>query len=396
MKVKSLNELFNVLNQRDYTRFNLSGNPFPYSGVPDEIPDIYVGQEEVLSTVHRVLSGTIRTGRSNHLIMTGSYGNGKSHTLKYIQSQINNLTPHEQRQPYVGYVAQPGETFLDIYREFIYDLGSTFIQKRAQEYIGTIAFDLIKEGIIEGQIREGDGWKSIERGELLLSEVVPHCFLRLSKEIKFPDFARAFINMAYEENSLTSWEWLSGESIEYSRRREMSLTSNIDKRHAPRAFSALKKTLELLHYAPLIMLIDEFEFIETLQARTKQNMLNSIRHLIDTNPTNFCMIVACAPEVWEKVVGEYHAFSERIVKEVNLKPLNLNSMKTLIVSYLNRERDNSEMKTDPFTDEIIEEIFRSGNGNTRRIITLCSQLIDMSVDLDQDIIDNTLIEKISF
>lgn len=389
-----MSKLFSNLEKRDYSRLELLANPFPYAGVPDEMPDIYIGQDEVLSTVQRVISGTIQTGRSNHLIITGAYGNGKSHTLKYIQSQIKNISSLENRRPSVGYVSQSGETFLEIYREFIYNLGSEFIQERSRDYIGRVAIDLVKEGIIEGNIYEIDGWKSIDEGSLLLSEVVPHCFIRLSKEVKFPDFARAFINMAYEENSITSWEWLSGEAIEYSRRRELGLTANIDRRHAPRAFSALKKTLELVHYSPVIMLIDEFEFIETLQNRTKQNMLNSLRHLIDANPTNFCMIIACAPEVWEKLVSEYHAFSERIAKEVNLKPLNMEVMKTLIVSYLNRERTTPSTTIKPFTEDSIGEIFRTGNGNTRRIMALCSQLIDYSVDVNIYDIDSALIERL--
>ena len=283
---------------------------------------------------------------------------------------------------------------LDIYRDFVYDLGSDFIQRRAQEYIGNVAVDLVGQGVIEGPTDPDDAWKSIDNGSILLSEVVPHAFNRLSKYVRFPDFARAFINMAYEENSLTSWEWLSGEPIEYTRRREMSLTSNIDKRHAPRAFSALKKSLELLGYAPIIMLIDEFEQIENLKARTKQDVLNSLRHLIDMNPTNFSLIIACAPEVWEKMVSEYHAFSERIGKEVNLKPLTAETVKILIVAYLNRERTTPTRTIEPFTDESIEQIFRFGNGNTRRIITLCSQAMDLSADLECEVIDSTVLQRV--
>ena len=174
----------------------------------------------------------------------------------------------------------------------------------------------------------------------------------------------------------------------------MSLTSNIDKRHAPRAFSALKKSLELLGYAPVIMLVDEFEHIENLQARTKQDVLNSFRHLIDMNPTNFSLIIACAPEVWEKMVSEYHAFSERIGKEVNLKPLTAETVKILIVAYLNRERTTPARTIEPFTDESIEQIFRSGNGNTRRIITLCGQAMDLFASLECETIDSTVLQRV--
>lgn len=389
----SLNELLSSQKLREYSQFGLRANPFPYAGIPDDTPNLYVGQNDVLSAVNTVLSTAICTGRANHLIVTGAYGNGKSHTLKYIQSQVSLRFAHERQRPCIGYVVQPGETFLDIYREFIYNLGYEFIKARAQELIGMVAVDLVDRGVIEGRVNREDGWRSIEGGDILLSEVVPHAFLSLSKEVKFPDFARAFINMAYEENSITSWEWLSGEAIEYSRRREMSLTANINRYHAPRAFNALKRTFEPLRYTPVIMLIDEFEYIETLQARTKQNMLNSLRHLIDMNPTKFSLIIACAPEVWEKLVSEYHAFSERIAKEVNLKPLNQTTVRTLIVSYLNRERLEPMSTLDPFTDGAVDHIFKVGNGNTRRIVTLCSQLVDLGVDLGSECIDEEAVES---
>lgn len=391
--VTSLNKFISTQKARDYSRFGLRANPFPYAGVPDDMPNLYVGQDDVLSAVNTVLSTAICTGRANHLIVTGAYGNGKSHTLKYIQSQILLQFSNEPQRPCIGYVAQPGETFLDIYREFIYNLGTEFIQTRARELIGMVAVNLVERGEIKGRINHENGWQSIEDGDLLLSEIVPHAFLYLSKEVKFPDFARAFINLAYEENSITSWEWLSGEAIEYSRRREMSLTANINRHHAPRAFNALKRTFEILRYAPVIMLIDEFEFIETLQARTKQNMLNSLRHLIDMNPTNFSLIIACTPEVWETLVSEYHAFSERIAKEVNLKPLNQTTVRTLIVSYLNRERLKQKSSLEPFTDSSVNHIFQVGNGNTRRIVTLCSQLVDHGTDLESESIDELVLKS---
>jgi Cdc6-like AAA superfamily ATPase len=380
---------------RNYNKFGLRANPFPYAGVPDDVPKIYVGQDEALLAINSVLSTTILTGRANHLILTGTYGNGKSHTLKYIHSQISTKSSAFDRRPCTAYIAQPGETFLDIYRDFIYDLGLNFIQKRAQEYIGKVAVDLVEQGIIKGPIDPADGWQSVEDGDILLSEIVPHAFTSLSKHICFPDFARAFINMAYEENSLTSWEWLSGEPIEYTRRREMSIASNIDRRHASRAFNALKKTLETLRYAPTIMLVDEFEHIENFPVRTKQEVLNSFRHLIDMNPTDFSLIIACAPEVWGDMMSEYHAFSERIGREANLKPLTTETVKSLIVSYLNSERITPKMTPEPFTDESIEQIFKLGDGNTRRIITLCSQSMDLCIDSDCEIIDSKVLQKVT-
>jgi len=66
----------------------------------------------------------LSTGKSKHLVVTGKYGNGKSHTLKYTRSLLRG-----RDDVVVGYVAQPGEGFLDIYHEFVYDLGFNRLQE---------------------------------------------------------------------------------------------------------------------------------------------------------------------------------------------------------------------------------------------------------------------------
>lgn len=384
---------FNI-KKRDYMALGLSENPFPYAGIPDAIPDIYVGQESVIKTINSVISATITTGKSNHLILTGSYGNGKSHTLKYLQSKVRELDDGSSRRPIVAYVSQPGETFFDIYRDCIYDLGADMLKNVSRQYLGLVCFDLYTGGEIDEIIEPDGGWKAIESGNVLLSDVVPQALIRLNKSLKFPDFSRAFLNLAYEENSITSWEWLCGEAIEYSRRRELKLTTNIGNRNAQRAFLALKTVLQETGYSPFLLLIDEFEYIESLPGKSKQNMLNSIRHLIDTVPTGLSIIIACAPEIWETMVAEYHAFSERIVHEVNLRPLMQENVGILVASYLNRCREIPSDSIDPFTESGLLSAFEKGNGNARRIITICSRAIDTAVEVNALVIDQEIILSI--
>jgi len=106
--------------QQDYSQYDLNANPFPYSPVPAEDPEIYCGQQHVSDKISSTVSSMLSTGKSKHLVVTGKYGNGKSHTLKYTRSLLRG-----RDDVVVGYVAQPGEGFLDIYHEFVYDLVST-------------------------------------------------------------------------------------------------------------------------------------------------------------------------------------------------------------------------------------------------------------------------------
>jgi hypothetical protein len=122
--------------QRDYSQFGLKENPFPYSPVPDNDPALYCGQEHATRAISDTVSTMLSTGKSKHLVVTAKYGNGKSHTLKYTRSLVR-----DREDVVVGYVAQPGEGFRDIYHEFVYDLGFDRIQTLAYEYLAQVARD---------------------------------------------------------------------------------------------------------------------------------------------------------------------------------------------------------------------------------------------------------------
>src|SRR3989304_3276110 len=325
------------LFKKDYSKIGLSDNPFPYSGVPEDEPHIYVDREEAIKAINNVLSTIISTGKSSHLIVTGAYGSGKSHTLKYVRSEIRRqFTGVDGTKVCIGYVSQPGETFLDIYREFIYDLGYDFIKKISEQYIGLVAYQLSEEKVIKEKVPIEKGWEMVNSGKLLISDIVPHAIKRLNQQVKFIDFSRAFLNLTYEDNSIYSWEWLNGEGVDYIKRRDMGVSKSLDGKTAIRAFISLKKVLRELGYSTVILLIDEFEYIETLSPGAKQKMINEIRHLIDLNPENLTMIITCAPEVWQSLLSEYHAFSERVAKEVNLKPMTGAKVIELLSEYLAR------------------------------------------------------------
>jgi hypothetical protein len=251
-----------------------------------------------------------------------------------------------------------------------------------------------KDGLIEEKIRKGQGWKQIEKGDVLISDIVPTAIQRLNEGIKFVDYTRAFIALSYEENSIYSGEWLCGEGVEYNKRQELSLGKNINDTNSIRAFSALKFILKELGYSSLVLLIDEFEYIESLPPMKKQKLLNSLRHIIDLNGEGLSLIIACAPEVWQNIVAEYHAFSERVGKEANLKPMDQEKIRMLLVSYLNNKRIKRNNSPIPFTDESIEQIFIHSQGNTRRVISLCSQALDSSLDFNKRYIDQDVLDSI--
>jgi len=384
-----MNETSLLSQNRNYGRFNLTQNPFSYSPVPEDEPRVFTGQDQVKSALTNVLGTAISTGKSNHLVVTGKYGNGKSHSLKYAKGLLQS-----ESDSIVGYVAQPGDSFLDIYHEFMYDLGYEFFQNLSHEYLASVVND--QEIKVGRNIGSGhDMRQAIDEGDILLSDVIPVATRELKSISKFTDFSRALVHLVYEDTSLYAWQWLSGEGLRYEQRKKMEIHTDIDDdSKAVKAFTSLKKLFQHLDYGILCLLIDEFESIAGLKPKRKQSVLNSLRHVMDMNPRGVSLVIGCAPEVWQEVMSEYHAFSERIGREVGLRPLDHEQTKDLIEEYLAAQAVDNQEPVNPFTDEAIEAVLTRSQGNIRRTISLCSRALDEVIDQGEDQITATTIEGV--
>jgi len=372
--------------QRDYSQYGLEENPFPYSPVPADDPEIYCGQDHVTDAVSDTVSTVLGTGKSKHLVITGKYGNGKSHTLKYTRSLVR-----DRDDVVVGYVAQPGEGFLDIYHEFMYDLGFDHVQEIAYEFLASVASDITDSNPVGADAME----RLIVEGEILLSEIVSEAIQRLSDITKFADFARAIVHMVYEDTNLYAWQWLTAEGIRYEQRKEMEIhTALDDDTMGVRAFTAMKNVLLELGYTAVFVFVDEFESIALLSPKDEQSTLNSIRHLMDQNSSGLCMLFGCAPEVWQDVMSEYHAFSERIGQEIALKPLTVDDVNELIEAYLNKARIDSTTGAEPFTEDAVELILQRSQGNIRQILSVCSRVLDQAADNSEEDIELDFVNQV--
>jgi type II secretory pathway predicted ATPase ExeA len=372
--------------QRDYTQYDLEENPFPYSPVPADDPELYCGQDQATRAVEDTVSTVLSTGKSKHLVVTGKYGNGKSHTLKYTRSLVR-----DREDVVVGYVAQPGEGFLDIYHEFMYDIGFDGVERLAYEFLALVAKEETDHNPIGAQAME----RLIDEGDILLSELVPTAVQRLNDIAKFADFARAIVHMIYEDTNLYAWQWITAEGLRYEQRKEMEIHSSLDDdMMGVRAFTAFKNMLLELGYTGVFVFVDEFESIARLKSKQKQSTLNSIRHLMDRNASGLCMLFACAPEVWQDVMSEYHAFSERIGQEVPLRPLTEEHMQDLVAGYLNTARPNGTTTIDPFTEKSLSVILQRSQGNIRQVLSVCSRVLDEAVDEERQRIDAELVQDV--
>ena len=366
---------------RSYKAYRLKRNPFPYVGVPEDAVSIYADRIKELKMVEEVVKSSLHNA-SCHAALIGSYGNGKTHTLKFIKRQIESQL---KDVAVVVYISSPGDRILSLYSNFMYEFGFHRLENLVWKFL-------------EFASGEKNLRKKVNEGEVLLPEMLEIGKRRLFNEIKYTDFATAFLKLTMEECKFLAWKYLCGEPIVSDYRRELDVVTPIDNDDkALRAFMSLKRILSLLGNRLVCLLIDEFESVEYLHPILKQKMLNGIRHLIDLNPEGLCLIIGCAPEVWVDIVREYHAFSDRIFREITLRALNEEDVKQFISSYLRSSREEgSDPPSDifPFTEDAISEIHKAAEGNIRRTLMICNQAIDAAIEKGVSLITSDELKKL--
>ncbi|MEM2112074.1 MAG: DUF2791 family P-loop domain-containing protein [Candidatus Bathyarchaeia archaeon] len=352
---------------KKYEKYGLKCNPFPYVGVPDENLSLYTDRKRELKMIEEVVKASLN-GASSHIVLVGSYGNGKTHTMRYIKKQLEKQVQNTQ----VIYLSTPGDRFLSLYSSLMFEFGF--------DHLEGLVWRFLEFATGEENLR-----KKVNDGEVLLPEILEIGKRRLQNEVKYTDFATAFLKLTLEESKFIAWKYLCGEPIPFEHRRELDVVMAIDNDDkALRAFMSLKKILTLLGNKLICVLIDEFESIEYINIILKQKILNSVRHLIDLNPQGLCLIIGCAPDVWVDIIKEYHAFSERIFRQVTLRALSKEDLRNFVVSYLQYSRiQDLDLPTDifPFTEDAISEIQKAAEGNIRRMLMICNQAIDFGVDV---------------
>ena len=393
----------------NYERYGLKSNPFPYAGIPRKEPAFCADRERELETIAEVINFSF--GRnSTHVALIGSYGNGKTHILRYIKSQVNKQLKEDlDSRAIAGYVITLGASFSDLYSNLMHDLGQDYFVELAWEFLGKITltklikneieFKEITQDIIEELRRQPAIIKKyVEDGSILLPQIMKETRNTILQIVKNTDVATAFLQLIAELTSILAWKWLSGEQILYEQRRRMGVVSPIESDDmALMVFQDIRNIMRYIGYELVCLLIDEFELIEILHYKQKQRYLNTLRHLIDLNPEGLCLIISCTPEVWKSIILEYHAFSERIFRELILKPLNQDTIHILIREYLASSRIDETFQRDsihPFEREALEEILENSQGNMRRALALCNMALDKGIKMNIEWVAPTLVKEI--
>ena len=366
---------------RSYEQYKLKSNPFPHAGIPDDRELLYVDREKELKIIEDVIKSALR-GHSSHLLIIGNYGNGKTHTLRYIKQQLES-----QRDDVIAvYISNPGDSFTALYSRFFHALGLKTVENLIWLFLEKIS------GV-------SDLKEKVHSGETLLPELLKIAVKKICDIVGYEDFATTLLKFILDDYKLLSWRYITGESLSSEQRKVLDVISNIDSDDkALRAFIGFKRFTHFLGFKLMCILIDEFESVQALHPRARQRLLNGIRHIIDLSPIGLCLIIACSPEAWSSIFSEYHAFSERIFRKVILRPLTKDEAYMFITSYLSHQRtqyDHDDINAIyPFTEDAIELIYRASEGNVRRLLMICNQAIDAGLNRGCPILNADVLRRI--
>lgn len=337
-----------ILETRDYSQYNLSENPFPYTPIPSSEPDIFVNQENVISQLINVVSTTYVTEHSSHAVVVGPYGSGKSHTLRYLEKLIKESIREEpDRKTLSCYIPSPGSGFIHIYRDLIERMGLAKLEEIAAE-------------------------SSFDR--------LPYNMSRVFK--------------AFNDNKLNlhAWRWILAEKLQAKERSYLGLSRNLDDSLALSVLEHIIKLLRKRGYTLICLLIDELETINELYPYQRQAMFNALRRMIDDNPQSLCTIFACTPAGWDEILKSSIALSRRLSRNlIYLSRLTREEAINLIKGYLNRRRvkrgrsilpKKSRLHSNlyPFTKDATEKIFQLSKGNVGELIKYCNIAIERGLD----------------
>ena len=367
---------------KDYIKFNLKANPFPASPVPEESPRIFADQEKAKDLIGKLISDIVYGGQKPiHTLIIAGYGNGKSHTLKVIRTSIlEQLYP--DNLAIAGYVPRTGGNFLSLYRGFMRDLGIEFFE----DFVVKVRQWIIRTGDLSAEIQDPRRYES---------KIVTYLYKRMADL----DLAAALVQMFHSGNPFRiAFKWICGEWINLFTLRNYGIVNRIDSdEKALSTFINFRKLIETIGIKMIFVCIDEFENIIYLSSGDRVRLLESIRHLIDWNPTSMTLLVSCSPEALDRIIA--YPPLDRLAMQIQLDDLTEENADAYVEAYLAEYRvDVTKDVLFPFSKAIIGKICglleTRRKASVRNLLKISHFALDIALEMRKDRIDDGVVREL--
>lgn len=353
----------------DYGYYALRRNPFPHHGsfpLDDEEEKTYallmIGREELKKKLDAKLK-SLREGESSALVLViGDYGAGKTHCLKYMEhrsrDKYHNIVPL-----YIKTVPGPGMTHL--LQAFVKSVEATV----GREYLSNLAKRYLSSNV----------------------------GVRCSPDIK------NFLKAMAMGREVVALRWVMGYPLQPEERKELGIVSDVDEIMAREVMSTILRLSWRVSHLKILILIDEVEELLKYGKDQVYNFYAGLRDLIDNVSVGMMTVLAATPALVhdeEKGLAILNpALMSRISKEnvVTLPPLDKESIKRMLVSYLRAFRTSGTLKYAdlyPFTEDALDVIAKVSDGIPRTALKIAGLVLSEGLSKRKVVIDSDFVREV--
>lgn len=392
-----------------YKYVGVKFNPFPRSGTANindnDIHNSYLRplDQEVKRRILTFAANALTTNSNNpadkfqSCVVLGDYGAGKTQLLMYIKAWLRMVAdnPNYVARPYVIYIDNPGVSLLEFIGSIIAKIGEENLRK----YLWKNILDVISNNedykhllnqYLSGyqemgldNVRSYNPYAEENRVSYkkFLDTFVNQINFKEKRKRFDEDFQRILLeilNKSIQDQTVSyyfyefissdygvnkTWEGLTNGSLKSLNRKEAKV---------------IKYIVQLVKeqgYSDFFILVDEFEDV-TLGRLTKaqiDNYIYNLRTLLDEQ-REWTLFFSMNPIAFKKLRSVSPPLADRISAEtVWVTPVNNTLGHTLIENYMSL---CDVQGTGPFTDDAIEALQDMTEGNARRFLVYCFQLIE--------------------
>ena len=421
----NLEELLNLQPKENrYAQWGIEFNPFPRSGTSningsDEINRMLVPfNRSIEYDVNRFIkdsfaeNGIDQKDQFISATIIGDYGSGKTQLLMYVRSVLNQIRDgHKFLKPYTIYIDNPGGTILEFIGSIIAKIGEENIRKYVwnhiietiqsnEEYKAFIASLAPTQGVLfldEGEspdpfnkvntisykkfldtILRNLSTQNRKRFDIHFSEIVKHVLEEDTHDSTVAYYFYDFISSDFGINK--TWE---------------ALTSGTLKQVSGKEFAIIKYIIKLLKregFSHVFILVDEFEDLTEGRLSKVQldNYVHNLRTLLDKQ-REWCLLFAMNPLALSRLKTVSPPLADRIsVRQILLENLQDEEIKNMLTRYLSLAKYEDGI---PISDDAIEFIRKTCDGNPRRILKATFSLFEAAANMKEKELNKTFVEN---
>lgn len=407
-----------------YDLWGIKFNPFPRSGTSNINGGDDVNRKlkpldnEILNDIHQFIANALvpnQVEENDQFIsatIVGDYGSGKTQLLMYAKSKLNEIhDSHTYLKPYTIYIDNPGGSILEFIGTLISKIGeentrkfvwnhilneiqnSKEIQKQLKPYEPnqSVFFPDMKDSINPYSDANTVSYKKFldsflkslpvpkkRKFDDLLSHIVQNILIKDTLDSTVAYYFYEFISSDFGINK--TWEALTSGSLRQISGKEADVIKYI------------VKLLKREGYTHVFILVDEFEDLTTGRLSKSQldNYIHNLRTLLDKH-REWCLLFAMNPKALSRLQELSPPLADRItIRKMMINNLNVEETEQVIKNYLRIAEFNGDV---PFTQDALEFINETCDGNVRRILKATFVLFECAAAQNVKSMDKTFIEK---